>query len=152
MSAPDTPSSQSCGRLAVSKSFCATRIAKGIPATLPQWLQISEMIIETFLCGRHFQRGVSIILRIPQMLLQMWKAISFPFHLLYEMIFKLRAEACFIFGVLLGTVFNNHPPTQAQRKQVLNNPSNIQSSSNCHDYILSSIQSICVKINLAQAL
>lgn len=126
MSAPDTLSSQSCGWLAVSKSLCATRVVKGISATLPQWLQTAEMIIETFLCGRYFQRGVSIILRIPQMLLQMGKAIFFPFHLLYEKIFKQRTEACFIFGVLLGTVFHNHPPTQTQRKPVLNNHSSIQ--------------------------
>lgn len=143
MSAPDKPSLQ-CGRLAVSKSFSATRVAKGIPATLPQRLQITEMIIETFLCGRSFQRGASIILRIPQMLLQMGKAIFFPFNLLYEMIVKQRTEACFIFGVLLGTVFCNLPPTQTQKKQLRNNPSNIQCSLGCYSCILSSFQSIRV--------
>lgn len=46
MSAPDILSSQSYGRLALSQSIHVTRVAKGIPAALPQLLQITEMITE----------------------------------------------------------------------------------------------------------
>lgn len=142
-SVPDALSSQSCGCLAVSKSLRAIRVAKGIPTTLPQWFQITEMIIETFLCETHFQGGSHYFQNSPDARADR-KAIFFPFHLLYEMIFKQRTEACFIFEVLLGMVFRNHPPTQTQSNQVLNNHSNIQSSSGWCTYILSSIQSICV--------
>lgn len=53
------------------------------------------------------------------------------FHLLYDIKFKQRTEACFIFGVLLGTIFYNLPPTETQRKQIPKNCGNIQSNLGC---------------------